>query len=73
MAGGRRPLGFGRLVHPPAAMEPRPDGRGKRFTLDVKPLKSGKPQWSPGLMAGGRTTCLCARQSCCMRRNGAPA
>ena len=36
-----------------AAMEPRPDGRGKL----TQPLpafdKHNPPQWSPGLMAGG--------------------
>ena len=36
-------------------MEPRPDGRGKEITAkptsDMKPYP---PQWSPGLMAGGR-------------------
>ncbi len=36
-----------------AAMEPRPDGRGKFDTLKSGATKA-KPQWSPGLMAGGR-------------------
>ena len=53
MAGGRRlQLGTSRRVAT-AAMEPRPDGRGKAeggpaFWTQIK-----APQWSPGLMAGG--------------------
>ncbi len=40
-----------------AAMEPRPDGRGKPLTLDM-PSRATAPQWSPGLMAGGRLALL---------------
>ncbi|MGB3029481.1 MAG: hypothetical protein WBB59_05135, partial [Candidatus Microthrix parvicella] len=36
-----------------AAMEPRPDGRGKPVAADL-PASIASPQWSPGLMAGGR-------------------
>ena len=35
-------------------MEPRPDGRGK-VSLARHTLRAlAEPQWSPGLMAGGR-------------------
>ena len=37
-----------------AAMEPRPDGRGKTTFATGSATKQEKPQWSPGLMAGGR-------------------
>ena len=37
-----------------AAMEPRPDGRGKVHTNQPIPTVAQLPQWSPGLMAGGR-------------------
>ena len=36
-----------------AAMEPRPDGRGKTTFATGSATKQEKPQWSPGLMAGG--------------------
>ncbi len=55
MAGGRdRAITEHRPGHR-AAMEPRPDGRGKcRFVLPA--LDATWPQWSPGLMAGGRAS-----------------
>ncbi len=36
-----------------AAMEPRPDGRGKADLHPTAPPYETWPQWSPGLMAGG--------------------
>ncbi len=36
-------------------MEPRPDGRGKKVAGPLLGLGLGVPQWSPGLMAGGRS------------------
>ena len=55
-----------------AAMEPRPDGRGKPVIGLLSPVDQALPQWSPGLMAGGRCSCTVRRQGghC---RNGAPA
>ena len=54
MAGGSPERGRQCVLDPAAAMEPRPDGRGKPG--DVAGLLDGDavPQWSPGLMAGGR-------------------
>ena len=48
-----------------AAMEPRPDGRGKVF-MYRPPSGWTLPQWSPGLMAGGRpyTTPLTMTSRC---------
>ena len=73
MAGGRpnpTPLD---AIAATAAMEPRPDGRGKAeggpaFWTQIK-----APQWSPGLMAGG--SCWKRWRSACSTscRNGAPA
>ena len=37
-----------------AAMEPRPDGRGKPGENRTTERTQRMPQWSPGLMAGGR-------------------
>ena len=37
-----------------AAMEPRPDGRGKHWLIPGNIELRVMPQWSPGLMAGGR-------------------
>ncbi len=37
-----------------AAMEPRPDGRGKAAGYTSYATQRAAPQWSPGLMAGGR-------------------
>ena len=53
MAGGRHNLTPRDAMGATAAMEPRPDGRGKAeggpaFWTQIK-----APQWSPGLMAGG--------------------
>ncbi len=36
-----------------AAMEPRPDVRGKADLHPTAPPYETWPQWSPGLMAGG--------------------
>ena len=35
-------------------MEPRPDGRGKPWVQIAATSEYQTPQWSPGLMAGGR-------------------
>ena len=56
-----RPDGRGKPDHPVdlhaehlAAMEPRPDGRGKLLGTETLSFPTIQPQWSPGLMAGGR-------------------
>ena len=54
MAGGRAGGLAVREFRSPAAMEPRPDGRGKMLTDGDHVVTVEKPQWSPGLMAGGR-------------------
>ncbi len=53
MAGGRAPLHGRGPTRLTAAMEPRPDGRGKPAALRAALDLRGTPQWSPGLMAGG--------------------
>ena len=50
-SGGDAKKGVGVLA---AAMEPRPDGRGKRRHPTKEPHDIRRPQWSPGRMAGGR-------------------
>ena len=53
MAGGRplpSPLSVPTMR---AAMEPRPDGRGKVIYKSMGGKEAVRPQWSPGLMAGG--------------------
>ena len=73
MAGGSRERIFAAGADRHAAMEPRPDGRGKDKVRDLDNQIAVTPQWSPGLMAGGRSpaTLPALRTSCC--RNGAPA
>ena len=45
-----------------AAMEPRPDGRGKTIGVRQNTARSPRrPQWSPGLMAGGSRSSIHAR------------
>ena len=56
MAGGRRTTTGNQRLLLLAAMEPRPDGRGKRWPCVWKRTGLTPPQWSPGLMAGGRQT-----------------
>ena len=48
---GHRTSAAGRRT---AAMEPRPDGRGKGSAMGHNTGDAKLPQWSPGLMAGGR-------------------
>ena len=56
-----------------AAMEPRPDGRGK-LPITMHPATEAiLPQWSPGLMAGGSGTTAPAGPTPAPSRNGAPA
>ena len=57
MAGGRLVALRPRHPCPPAAMEPRPDGRGKAALKVKRITKNMAPQWSPGLMAGGSRPC----------------
>ena len=59
MAGGRRMVATGDVQLTIAAMEPRPDGRGKDMIVLEPVDRRQLPQWSPGLMAGGR----CGRSS----------
>ena len=55
MAGGsRRMRRSWRMLCRGAAMEPRPDGRGKAKNWVDGKVSALVPQWSPGLMAGGR-------------------
>ena len=56
-----------------AAMEPRPDGRGKLADLPNPANQTAPPQWSPGLMAGGRRGAAPLQQRPRRCRNGAPA
>ena len=53
MAGGSRERIFAAGADRHAAMEPRPDGRGKDKVRDLDNQIAVTPQWSPGLMAGG--------------------
>ena len=54
MAGGRRKPLKELKSSVQAAMEPRPDGRGKVACVPSSMRSPRSPQWSPGLMAGGR-------------------
>ncbi len=53
MAGGSARRGGEVPEDPAAAMEPRPDGRGKEGLNGQRDALVDLPQWSPGLMAGG--------------------
>ncbi len=55
MAGGSYAAIWRDDPDPRAAMEPRPDGRGKYLRRTIANVRTGQPQWSPGLMAGGRS------------------
>ena len=57
MAGGRLRLAHAIAPMSAAAMEPRPDGRGKLNCPRVARASPIAPQWSPGLMAGGSRSC----------------
>ncbi len=54
MAGGSRGDTVNSTDDIIAAMEPRPDGRGKAAQRSPAESPHPPPQWSPGLMAGGR-------------------
>ena len=73
MAGGSRERIFAAGADRHAAMEPRPDGRGKDKVRDLDNQIAVTPQWSPGLMAGGRSPASSSRGAAPCRRNGAPA
>ncbi len=53
MAGGRNDFTAEVRWADMAAMEPRPDGRGKPWVQIAATSEYQTPQWSPGLMAGG--------------------
>ena len=53
MAGGSSRRASAVHPGPSAAMEPRPDGRGKDMDNEIHGAIDTVPQWSPGLMAGG--------------------
>ena len=73
MAGGSRSSIHARPIGISAAMEPRPDGRGKASLNVTEKLRTAAPQWSPGLMAGGSSTSGGVPRRRWPRRNGAPA
>ncbi len=56
-----------------AAMEPRPDGRGKEVPAPTNGDRAKAPQWSPGLMAGGSPLSSVSMSAGDLCRNGAPA
>ena len=53
MAGGSPEVCAASAMRCHAAMEPRPDGRGKSDFGQPTNVTVAMPQWSPGLMAGG--------------------
>ena len=58
MAGGSLPAASAFDLVSTAAMEPRPDGRGKLREQLAETDDVAAPQWSPGLMAGGSLALL---------------